>query len=76
MGGNASTFANTLGFYSAKDSKTGKLSFVILNKDTKPVSLYISNVPTGNYFLRHFGGAAGIAKWQVRPRVPTPLHGN
>ncbi|KZV87503.1 hypothetical protein EXIGLDRAFT_773572 [Exidia glandulosa HHB12029] len=65
MGGDTPTIANTLGFFSAKDSKTGKLSFVIVNKDTKPVSLYVSNIPTGNYFLRHFGGAAGVAKWQT-----------
>lgn len=25
----------------------------------------MSNVPAGNYLLRHFGGGAGIAKWQV-----------
>lgn len=65
MGGSAPTIANTLGFFAAKDSKSGKLSFVIVNKDTQPASLSISNVPAGKYFLRHFGGAAGIAKWQA-----------
>ncbi|EJD41439.1 hypothetical protein AURDEDRAFT_186585 [Auricularia subglabra TFB-10046 SS5] len=65
LGGSASTLANTLGFFAAKDSKTGKLSFVIINKDTKPVTLGVSNVPAGNYFARHFGGQAGVAKWQT-----------
>ena len=38
---------------------------MIINKDVQPVGLYLANVPTGKYFLRHFGGAAGAAKWQV-----------
>ena len=53
-----------LGVYAG--TNTGKdVSVVIINKDVKPIALYISNIPAGTYFLRHFGGAAGIAKWQV-----------
>jgi len=54
-----------LGVYSAKNSKTGKISLVIVNKDLNPVSLAMSNVPAGAYLLRHFGGLAGEAKWQT-----------
>ncbi|KAH7105896.1 glycoside hydrolase family 44-domain-containing protein [Auriculariales sp. MPI-PUGE-AT-0066] len=57
---------NVNGFYSSKDSAGGKQSYVYINKDTKPVGIYISNIPTGTYFLRHFGGAAGLAKWQTQ----------
>jgi hypothetical protein len=54
-----------LGVYAATtDGK--KVSFVLINKDTKPVSLYISNIPAGTYFLRHFGGSSGVAKWQTK----------
>ncbi len=55
---------DVLGVY-ASTSDGKKPSLVIVNKDVVPVNLAISNVPTGTYFLRHFGGAAGIAKWQV-----------
>ena len=56
---------DVLGVYaSTSDGTTPTL--VIVNKDVRPVNLAISNVPAGTYFLRHFGGAAGIAKWQVR----------
>ena len=58
------TFSNTGGFFPSKDTTTGKQSFVYINKDTKPVAFYFSNIPTGQYFVRHFGGAAGLAKWQ------------
>jgi hypothetical protein len=56
--------ANTYGVYAATEG--GKLSVVIVNKDVKPLAMSLSNVPTGQYFMRHFGGASGIAKWQVR----------
>jgi hypothetical protein len=56
--------ANTYGVYAATDN--GKLSVVIVNKDTKPLSLNLPDVPQGTYFMRHFGGASGVAKWQVR----------
>jgi hypothetical protein len=56
--------ANTYGVYAATED--GKLSVVIVNKDTKPLALNLSNVPQGSYFMRHFGGTSGVAKWQVR----------
>ena len=55
---------DVLGVY-ASTSDGRKLTMVIVNKDVVPVNLAISNIPAGTYFLRHFGGAAGIAKWQV-----------
>lgn len=55
-----------LGVYAATGPEAGaKLSVVIVNKDVNHVGLYIANIPTGNYFLRHFGGDAGVAKFQV-----------
>lgn len=43
-----------------------KLTLVILNKNPdKVLSFDLSNVPTGKYFVRHFGGGAGVAKWQT-----------
>jgi hypothetical protein len=56
--------ANTYGVYAATEG--GKLSVVIVNKDVNPLAMSLSNVPTGQYFMRHFGGASGVAKWQVR----------
>jgi hypothetical protein len=55
---------DVLGVY-ASTSDGKKVTLVIVNKDVVPVNLAISNVPGGKYFLRHFGGAAGVAKWQV-----------
>lgn len=55
--------ADTYGVYAATEG--GKLSIVIVNKDTKPLALDLSNVPPGSYFFRHFGGASGVAKWKV-----------
>jgi hypothetical protein len=55
-----------LGVYAGIDSATKKVSVVLINKDVTPVGLYIANIPTGKYFMRHFGGQAGVAKWQVR----------
>ncbi|ESK83166.1 endoglucanase [Moniliophthora roreri MCA 2997] len=47
-------------------TENGKLSLVIINKSpSAPVSYNLSNVPTGLYFMRHFGGSAGVAKWQT-----------
>ncbi|KAG6839282.1 hypothetical protein C0991_004135 [Blastosporella zonata] len=57
---------DTLGIYAATDPGTGKLSVVIVNKDPNtPIGYYLANVPFGKYFARHFGGQAGIAKWQT-----------
>jgi len=56
---------DTLGVYAANDN--GKnLSLVIVNKDpSSPVALNLSGLPKGNYFMRHFGGQAGVAKFQT-----------
>ena len=56
---------DTLGVYAASDN--GKnLSLVIVNKDpSNSVALNLSGLPKGSYFLRHFGGQAGVAKFQV-----------
>lgn len=61
---------DTLGVYAGTEGGNN-LTLVIVNKDpSSPVGLDLANVPTGTYFLRHFGGQAGVAKWQVsKPRV-------
>ena len=57
---------NVLGVY-ASTSSNNKVSLVVINKDaSNPVALNVSGLPTGKYTLRHFGGQAGVAKWQVR----------
>lgn len=56
---------DVLGVYAGADSTGKTVTVVIINKDVQPVGLYLANVPTGKYFLRHFGGQAGVAKWQV-----------
>jgi hypothetical protein len=62
----ASNNEDVLGVYaSTTDGK--KPTLVIVNKDVVPVNLALSNIPAGKYFIRHFGGAAGVAKWQVSP---------
>ena len=63
-----------LGAYAATDAR-GKLSLVIVNKDpAKAQSFNLAGVAPGKYFLRHFGGKAGVAKYQVnlftRPVYP------
>ncbi|KAK7045829.1 hypothetical protein VNI00_007240 [Paramarasmius palmivorus] len=45
-----------LGVYAGTEN--GKLSLY-------PRSYDLANVPFGSYFMRHFGGAAGVAKWQT-----------
>ncbi|KAG6819625.1 hypothetical protein H0H93_010045, partial [Arthromyces matolae] len=61
---------NILGLYAGVDSN-GSLSLVIINKDpVNPVAWDLANVPFGKYFVRHFGGAAGVAKWQVSRKLP------
>ncbi|GJE93305.1 glycoside hydrolase family 44 protein [Phanerochaete sordida] len=59
---------DVLGVY-AGTSDGKKVSLVIVNKDVVPVNLAISNIPAGTYFLRHFGGDAGIAKWQTTIQI-------
>jgi hypothetical protein len=56
---------DTQGVYAATEN--GKLSVVIVNKNPDtPITFALANMPFGSYFVRHFGGEAGIAKWQVR----------
>ncbi|KAG6874169.1 hypothetical protein C0995_005587 [Termitomyces sp. Mi166 len=53
-----------LGLYAGTENRS--LSLVIINKDPAvSVAWDLVDVPLGNYFMRHFGGAAGIAKWQT-----------
>ncbi|KAF8888414.1 glycoside hydrolase family 44-domain-containing protein [Gymnopilus junonius] len=55
---------DTQGLYAATEN--GKLSLVIVNKNPDtPIAFSFENVPPANYFLRHFGGEAGVAKWQT-----------
>ncbi|KAJ7915005.1 glycoside hydrolase family 44-domain-containing protein [Mycena leptocephala] len=55
---------NTQGVYAATEN--GKLSVVIVNKNPDtPITFALANMPFGSYFMRHFGGEAGIAKWQT-----------
>ncbi|KAF7324981.1 Glycoside hydrolase family 44 protein [Mycena kentingensis (nom. inval.)] len=62
----ATPLPNTQGFYAGTDLKTNKISLVIVNKNPdKPIAFQISNMPAGSYFMRHFGGQAGVAKWQT-----------
>lgn len=61
----ATPLPDTQGVYAG--TQDGKLSLVIVNKNPDvPISFYLANVPTDTYFVRHFGGQAGVAKWQVR----------
>ncbi|RDB29655.1 Beta-mannanase/endoglucanase A [Hypsizygus marmoreus] len=55
---------DVLGVYAG--TERGKLTLVVINKDsTSSVAFDLANVPAGTYFLRHFGGASGLAKWQT-----------
>ncbi|KAF8315612.1 hypothetical protein DL93DRAFT_842355 [Clavulina sp. PMI_390] len=54
---------SVLGYYAGLQGS--KVSIVIVNKDVVPIGLTISNIPSGKYFMRHFGGGAGVAKWQT-----------
>ncbi|KAF9051973.1 glycoside hydrolase family 44-domain-containing protein [Panaeolus papilionaceus] len=55
---------NIFGVYAG--TQNNKVTLVIVNKDPKAVqSFALTGVPTGSYFIRHFGGAAGLAKWQT-----------
>ncbi|KAG9033104.1 hypothetical protein FS837_002547 [Tulasnella sp. UAMH 9824] len=63
----ADNIDNIFGLYAGVDN--GKVSLVFINKSTSPLAFYISNVPTGNYFVRHFGGASGNAKWQTTTKL-------
>ncbi|KAJ7132681.1 glycoside hydrolase family 44-domain-containing protein [Mycena filopes] len=59
---------DTQGVYAATEN--GKLSVVIVNKNPdKPITFALANMPVGKYFVRHFGGQAGIAKWQTTVNI-------
>ncbi|KIK54434.1 glycoside hydrolase family 44 protein [Collybiopsis luxurians FD-317 M1] len=64
MANSSADVFDVLGVY-ASTSESKKVSMVIINKDVVPVNLGILNLPAGKYFLRHFGGEAGVAKWQT-----------
>ena len=56
---------DTLGVYAATEN--GKGSLVIVNKDPSATKAFkFTGMSAGKYFVRHFGGTSGIAKWQVR----------
>lgn len=56
---------DVLGVYASQDAR-GKKSVVVLNKNPRnATALSLSGLPSGDYFFRHFGGGAGVAKWQV-----------
>ncbi|KAG8985190.1 hypothetical protein FRB90_004883, partial [Tulasnella sp. 427] len=59
----AENIEGIFGFYAGVENS--KVSMVWINKNTVPMAFYISNAPTGKYFMRHFGGASGNAKWQT-----------
>ncbi|KAF7326765.1 Endoglucanase A [Mycena venus] len=55
---------DTQGVYAGTEN--GKLTLVIVNKNPDtPITFALANMPFGEYFIRHFGGQAGIAKWQT-----------
>ncbi|KAJ6616303.1 glycoside hydrolase family 44-domain-containing protein [Mycena sp. CBHHK59/15] len=55
---------DTQGVYAG--TQGGKLTLVIVNKNPDtPLGFDLANLPFGKYFMRHFGGEAGIAKWQT-----------
>ncbi|KAJ7752639.1 glycoside hydrolase family 44-domain-containing protein [Mycena metata] len=64
----ASPNYNTQGVYAATEN--GKLSVVIVNKNPDtPITFALANMPFGSYFVRHFGGEAGVAKWQTTVEI-------
>ncbi|KAF5330498.1 hypothetical protein D9619_005404 [Psilocybe cf. subviscida] len=69
----ASPNPNTQGFYAS--SQNGKVSVVIINKNPNtPIAFDIANLPFGTYFVRHFGGGAGVAKWQTTISVTSTTY--
>ncbi|KAJ3504099.1 hypothetical protein NLJ89_g8117 [Agrocybe chaxingu] len=55
---------DTQGVYAGTEN--GKLTLVIVNKNPDTaIAFDLSNMPSGTYFIRHFGGGAGVAKWQT-----------
>ncbi|KAJ7085167.1 glycoside hydrolase family 44-domain-containing protein [Mycena belliarum] len=69
----ASPNPDTQGVYAATEG--GKLSLVIVNKNPDtPIAFDLANLPFGSYFMRHFGGEAGIAKWQTNIKVDSSTY--
>ncbi|TCD68984.1 hypothetical protein EIP91_009206 [Steccherinum ochraceum] len=59
-----------LGVYAGTNAQGNNASLVVVNKDpTNPVSLHLAGLPAGHYFLRHFGGQAGVAKYQTTIKI-------
>ncbi|KAI0790933.1 glycoside hydrolase family 44-domain-containing protein [Abortiporus biennis] len=57
---------DTLAVYAGTNTLHNNATLVVINKDPDtPVALKLSGIPTGSYFLRHFGGQAGVAKYQT-----------
>jgi len=66
----ATPLPNTQGVYAGTDLSTNKMSLVFVNKNPDtPIAFQVSNMPFGNYFLRHFGGEAGVAMWQTTVKI-------
>jgi hypothetical protein len=64
---------DTQGVYAAIEH--GKLSLVVVNKNPDtPIAFNLLGILPGSYFLRHFGGAAGVAKWQASSIIPLDFH--
>ncbi|KZP33303.1 carbohydrate-binding module family 1 protein [Athelia psychrophila] len=56
---------DTLGVYAGTNGGSNA-SLVIVNKDpSNPVALNLTGLPSATYLIRHFGGEAGVAKYQT-----------
>ncbi|CAL1698040.1 unnamed protein product [Somion occarium] len=61
---------DVLSVYAGTNILRNNATLIIVNKHPKdPVALDLAGVPKGTYFLRHFGGQAGIAKFQTTVAV-------
>ncbi|KAH8084875.1 glycoside hydrolase family 44-domain-containing protein [Cristinia sonorae] len=59
-----------LGIYAGTNAQHNNATLVVVNKDpVNPVSLHLAGLPAGSFFLRHFGGQAGIAKFQTTIKI-------
>ena len=56
-----------LGVYAGTNAHHNNATLVVVNKDpVNPVALHLAGLPAGHFFMRHFGGQAGVAKYQVQ----------
>ncbi|KAJ7834908.1 glycoside hydrolase family 44-domain-containing protein [Mycena olivaceomarginata] len=47
-------------------ANSAQVNLATPNPDTQgPITFALANMPFGSYFMRHFGGEAGVAKWQT-----------